>query len=74
MVILMLGGNSKDRLEVNSTIALNVHLVERVKMTEGVLEWVDSWQDVRETDIAKVGELLRQGGLNRPGFTGDSVV
>jgi|TARA_B100000315_G_scaffold230464_1_gene240898 hypothetical protein len=43
-------------------------------MTEGVLEWVDSWQDVRETDIAKVGELLRQGGLNRPGFTGDSVV
>jgi len=33
-------------------------------MSENVSEWVDSWQDVQESDIAKVGELLRQGGLS----------
>jgi len=33
-------------------------------VTNREVEWADSWQDVREADIAKVGELLRRGGLS----------
>jgi len=33
-------------------------------MSDSPLRWVDTWEDVRDQDIAKVAKLLRAGGLS----------